>query len=126
MTDVLDLIDDTTADWRGSPDAYHWSPEPLYPPRPDGRVPYLRLTEAECEQVHDWLRLHQVDHRRVPLDALFDLDTVTREWRITVFKLRNGRPYLASEDEVATATVRRAERAPLPWPMAASDGEAGR
>ena len=82
------------------------------------RIPYHDLLPAEQQALHAWLRGHRVEPERVPLDAQFELDAATGEWRIPVFvRHPDGgiRVDLATGD-ILRRIVRRRELRPLPWP----------
>jgi hypothetical protein len=81
-------------------------------------VPYLYLRAEQRQEIHDWLRDHNVNPIHVPIDAQFERDDATGEWRIPVFWAdRNGRHALDGED-LRGHFIRRRELRPLPWPTA--------
>ncbi len=78
-------------------------------------VPYLDLSGAEQEAIHDWLTEHGVDHTQVPVGISWTLDAGTGEWCIPIFPRKDGRFFLRDGDELAVETVRRVGKRPLPW-----------
>lgn len=88
--------------------------------RSDRPVDHWRaMTEHERQAMLDWLHLHQVDPKRVPVDTTIDLDRTTNEWRIEVYCQRNGRPYVDhATDTIPRAVIRRRWRAWCPMPGA--------
>jgi hypothetical protein len=132
--DVLDLIDGAI---EAHGDAMRWSPEPDAvvalelglttvsrppPARPDGRVPYEELTDAEREAIHDWLRLHGIRPEATPVTARFEYDRATREWCVEQHRRRDGKLHVGADGEVERCVVRRLEKAPLPWRSAVDAG----
>jgi hypothetical protein len=86
------------------------------------RIDYTWLTDDEREALHAWVLAHGIKLHQVPLDGMIELDDSipVPEWRVEVYALHNGRPYLANrvadEAEVVRRVVRRVSRGPLPWP----------
>lgn len=112
---VLDLIDETIADtgWILGEDAASWKPEPTIDTH--GRVPYQVLDPHEQEALHAWCQLHGIDHQRVPIDGLIELDPAVNEWRIETYRLRDGNKFIGQDGDIARAVLRRARKADLPW-----------
>lgn len=79
-----------------------------------GRVPYQHLTEKEREALHDWCRLHDIDHTVVPVDTR--IARVGDEWEVDVYDQRDGKSYLVPGGRrPALVTLRRPFKAELPW-----------
>jgi hypothetical protein len=78
-------------------------------------VPYSDLNEAQRAEVHDWVRTHGLEPADIPLDGILGTDPQTGEWRIRVWRRRNGKIYL-NGDAPASYIARRRGLAPLPWP----------
>lgn len=77
-----------------------------------GRVPYTQLTENEREALHDWCRLHDIDHTTVPIDTR--IERVGDEWELDVYDQRDGAPYLGPHGGIVMVTIRRPFKAELP------------
>jgi hypothetical protein len=77
-----------------------------------GRVPYQHLTEKEREALHNWCRLHDIDHTTVPIDTR--IERMGDEWELDVYDQRDGAPYLGPRG-VVMLTIRRPFKADLPW-----------
>jgi hypothetical protein len=80
-----------------------------------GRVPYMRLTEQEREALHQWCVDHRIDYKQVPIDGLIELDPAMGEWRVEVYRARDGKHFLDVDGDIARAILRRAHKADLPW-----------
>lgn len=83
------------------------------------RIPYLGLAPEEQEEVHAWLREHRIEPGRVPVEADFEYDPTTGEWRIPLHWLDadgHRRIDLNPGGDIRRIVVRRRELRPLPWP----------
>lgn len=76
---------------------------------------YTAWTPEQRQQVEDWLRLHNIDPQHTPVDAAFLHHPDTDEWAIEQFAYRDGK-HRIENGAVVRHFVRRAGRAPLPWP----------
>lgn len=81
------------------------------------RVHYHDLTGDEREAVHTWVREHGLEPSNVPIDGLLGYDAGTGEWRIRVYRRRDGKLYVGDGGEAAAIVVRRVQRRPLQWPV---------
>jgi hypothetical protein len=83
-----------------------------------GRIPYTDLNRDDQDAIKAWLVDHRVNPDRVPIDAQFDRDPATGEWRIPVYwHDADGRMAANPDGEtIRSLVVRRRELRPLPWP----------
>jgi hypothetical protein len=80
------------------------------------RPEYHKLTEAEREAIHAWVRNHGLDPADVPVDGI-RFDAVAMQWVITVaLRNANGSKYLDGDGELAVRYERRPAEPLLPWP----------
>lgn len=84
----------------------------------DSRIPYRNLDDEDQAAIMAWLVDHRVDPRRVPIDAQFEHDPVTGEWRIPVYwhDARGRKAANPDGETIRSLVVRRRELRPLPWP----------
>ena len=75
---------------------------------------YDNLPATEREQICAWVRMHDIDPGTVPTRGRIDIDQRTQEYLIETVDLRDGYRYVGDDGEIATVTVRRTPRAPLP------------
>lgn len=82
------------------------------------RIPFDRLDRDDQDAIKAWLADHRVNPDRVPIDAQFDRDPATGEWRIPVYwHDGRGRAVVNPDGEtIRQLVVRRRELRPLPWP----------
>lgn len=83
------------------------------------RIPYPELPTEGKLALHHWLNDHNVDFTLVPVDAQFNRDDATGEWRIPVFvRGPDGRGIRldALRQEPLVRVIRRREKRALPWP----------
>jgi hypothetical protein len=85
------------------------------------RIPYFELSDAEKEALHDWAKLHDVNHLFIPTEGTVELDLVTDEWCIEMYVQDGEGGYLFSGDEPVMTMVRRQAKADLPWPTRVRD-----
>ncbi len=79
----------------------------------DERVPWDELWPDAKDDLLWWCQRHHIDPLRTPIDVLIEADEATGEWRIEQWH----RPVrLGPDGEPVRYVVRRAIRAPLPWP----------
>ena len=84
---------------------------------PSGQpLDFLDLEPDEQEAIRGWIRLHGLDPKDVPIEGILERDNATREWRIQVYRLHDGKIRLLDDGEtVDHYVVRRVEKAPLVW-----------
>lgn len=82
------------------------------------RVEYQFLNPDQRTALERWLRDHDIDPKRTPIDPIIEVDTATGELRIEQFwHDENGKMRLDETGEnVRRVIVRRRAQRPLPWP----------
>lgn len=80
---------------------------------------YLDLLCSEHEpRIMDWMRLHGLDPNEVAADGIRGYDADSGEWRIKVWRRRDGYLYIDPVTHApASVIVRRRALASLPWPQ---------
>jgi catechol 2,3-dioxygenase-like lactoylglutathione lyase family enzyme len=131
VTDLVDRIDETLAYYseglgaelvvpveRGDP---YWTmtSQPIKGPEFDRSllVRWHSLTADQREILAAWVRDHDCEPGDVPVNGgILGYDAATGEWRIRLYRRRDGRLHMAADGEPEQRVVRRVSKAPLPWP----------